>query len=134
MLAHVLGPHSYLLGGPRSKNMQFMAILLSPICQSRPKMGQNSQNHNFECKNDIFGFNGLNTIRKQYCWVYFAHWGVKIALFGSKMASFGPWVFFLSDAKHLIFFALSAFSYWFCFPLYSDQWTAKQGVSWWRVH
>ena len=53
--------------------------------------------------------------------------GVKIALFGSKMASFGPWVFFLSDAKHLIFFALSAFSSPFSL---TNAWTAKQEVSW----
>ena len=44
--------------------------------------------------------------------------------------SFGPWFFFLTDAMHLIFLALSAFSQWFCFPLFSDQWIAKQEVSW----
>ena len=34
--AFVLGPHGYLLGGPGSKNVRFIAILLNPICQSGP--------------------------------------------------------------------------------------------------
>ena len=64
MLAHVLGPHWYLLEGPRSKNIQFIAILLNPICQSGPKMGQNSQNYNFKCKSAIFWFQWTKNYQK----------------------------------------------------------------------
>ena len=48
--------HWYLLGDPRSGNMPFIIILLKPICQSRPKMSQISQNHNFMPNSDTFWF------------------------------------------------------------------------------
>ena len=37
MLAHVLGCHWYLLGGPRLENMPFIMILLKPICIQKAK-------------------------------------------------------------------------------------------------
>ena len=66
-----------------------MAILLSPICQSRPKMGQNSQNRNFECKNDIFWFQWAKYYQKTVMLGLFCSLGVKIAIFGSKTAILG---------------------------------------------
>ena len=87
-LAHVLGPHWYLLGGPRSKNVRFIAILVNPIWQSGPEIGQNSQNHNFKFKSDIFWFQWANYYQKTVMPGLFWSWRVKIALFGLKNGIF----------------------------------------------
>ena len=86
LLVHVLGCHWYLLGCSRSENMPFLTILLNLICQSRPKMGQN---HNFECKNDIFGFQWDKYYQKTVMLGLYWSSGVKIAVFESKTAFLG---------------------------------------------
>ena len=58
----------------RSENMPFLTILLNPICQSRPKLGQNSQNHYYLCKSDFFCSNEANSNRKQLYWVSIGYW------------------------------------------------------------
>ena len=74
LLVHVLGCQWYLLGCSRSENMPFLTILLNPICQSRPKLGQNSQNHYYLCKSDFFCSNEANSNRKQLYWVSIGYW------------------------------------------------------------
>ena len=64
--------------------MPFIAILLNPICQSWPKMGQNSQNHNFMFKIDIFWFQWTHN-----GFLLVGGGGGKIALFGVKTAFLG---------------------------------------------
>ena len=69
MMGHVEGPLGTFTMGPGSLNISIVTILMVPICQSRPKMGQNGK-ITILCINVIlFGSNGQNTIRKQSYWV-----------------------------------------------------------------
>ena len=52
-------------------------------------MGQNSQNRNFECKNDIFWFQWAKYYQKTVMLGLYWSSGVKIAVFESKTAFLG---------------------------------------------
>ena len=68
--------------------MPFLTILLNPICQSRPKLGQNSQNHYYLCKSDFFVPMKQILIENNYTGFLLVI-GAKTALFWSNAAFLG---------------------------------------------